>query len=74
VTDLLRGDLHKAIYMGENPVDKALHETVKSDVASQPLAISEDGDVVLLGYFRFLTARITVESDNLMKILTALKR
>uniref|UniRef100_A0A7S0QIJ3 ATP-dependent DNA helicase n=1 Tax=Cryptomonas curvata TaxID=233186 RepID=A0A7S0QIJ3_9CRYP len=71
----MQKEIMARIHIGEDPDDKALHDTVKSNVASQPLEMSEDGnDLVLLGDSRFLTARVPDETENLMKVLTALKK
>jgi hypothetical protein len=67
-------EIMSRIHIGEDPNDKALHNTVKSDVTSQPLEMSEDGNLILLGDSRFLTSRLPGESENLMKVLTALKK
>ena len=70
----MQTEIMSRIHIGEDPDDKALHDIVKSDVASQPLEMSEDGNLILLGDSRFLTSRVPGESDNLMKVLTALKK
>jgi hypothetical protein len=67
-------EIMSRIHIGEDPDDKALHDTVKSDVTSQPLEMSEDGNLILLGDSRFLTTRVPGETENLRKVLTALKK
>ena len=70
----MQTEIMSRIHIGEDPDDKALHDTVKSDVTSQPLEMSEDGNLILLGDSRFLTSRVPGENENLMKVLAALKK
>ena len=62
------------IHIGEDPDDRALHDAVKSNVAAQPVEIGEDGNLILFADSLFLTARVSNESENLMKILKSLKK
>ena len=70
----MQQEVMSRIHIGEDPDDKALHDAVKSDVASQPLETDKDGNLILLGDSRFLMARVPEENENMMKVLTALKK